>query len=83
VACRAKGKGATYSAPRAQHLDGLWESVFSFKGGRFFWKRPRTLRQPVVISFGAPMPPTSPATEVRQAVRQLGTKASVARGALH
>jgi acyl-[acyl-carrier-protein]-phospholipid O-acyltransferase / long-chain-fatty-acid--[acyl-carrier-protein] ligase len=65
------------------HLDGLWESVFSFKGGRFFWKRPRTLRQPVVISFGAPMPPASPAYAVRQAVWQLGTKAGVARGASH
>jgi acyl-[acyl-carrier-protein]-phospholipid O-acyltransferase/long-chain-fatty-acid--[acyl-carrier-protein] ligase len=57
------------------HLGGLWESVFSFQGGRFFWKRPRTLRQPVVISFGAPMPPTSRADEVRRAVGQLGAAA--------
>ena len=53
-------------------LDGLWESVFSFQGGRFFWKRTRTLRHPVVISFGAPMAPSSKAHEVRQAVAQLG-----------
>jgi acyl-[acyl-carrier-protein]-phospholipid O-acyltransferase/long-chain-fatty-acid--[acyl-carrier-protein] ligase len=53
-------------------LNGLWESVFSFQGGRFFWKRPRTLRQPVVISFGAPMASSSKAHEVRQAVQQLG-----------
>jgi acyl-[acyl-carrier-protein]-phospholipid O-acyltransferase / long-chain-fatty-acid--[acyl-carrier-protein] ligase len=55
------------------HLDGLWESVFSYEGGRFFWKRPRLLRHPVVISFGAPMPASSPAHEVRRAVEQLGT----------
>lgn len=54
------------------HLDGLWESVFSYKGGRFLWKRPRRLRHPVVISFGAPMPGWSTAREVRQAVEGLG-----------
>jgi acyl-[acyl-carrier-protein]-phospholipid O-acyltransferase/long-chain-fatty-acid--[acyl-carrier-protein] ligase len=37
------------------------------------WKRPRTLRHPVVVSFGAPMAPSSTAQEVRQAVHQLGT----------
>ena len=62
------------------HLGGLWESVFSFEGGRFFWKRPRCLRHPVVISFGPPMPASSTAQQVRQAVRQLGTDALVARG---
>jgi acyl-[acyl-carrier-protein]-phospholipid O-acyltransferase/long-chain-fatty-acid--[acyl-carrier-protein] ligase len=56
------------------HLDGLWESVFSFQGGRFLWKRPRTLRHPVVVSFGAPMAPSCTAHEVRQAVQQLGLK---------
>jgi len=56
------------------HLGGLWESVFSFRGGRFFWKRPRTLRQPVVISFGAPMPPSSTAYEVQQTVGRLAAK---------
>ena len=54
------------------HLGGLWESAFSFEGGRFFWKRPRRLRHPVVISFGAPMSASSTAREVREAVEQLG-----------
>jgi acyl-[acyl-carrier-protein]-phospholipid O-acyltransferase / long-chain-fatty-acid--[acyl-carrier-protein] ligase len=53
-------------------LDGLWESVFSFQGGRFFGKRPRTLRHPVVVSFGAPMAASCTAQEVRQAVQRLG-----------
>lgn len=56
------------------HLDGLWESVFSFEGGRFFWKWPRRLRHPVVISFGPPMPASSTAQDVRQAVQQLGCR---------
>jgi acyl-[acyl-carrier-protein]-phospholipid O-acyltransferase/long-chain-fatty-acid--[acyl-carrier-protein] ligase len=56
------------------HLGGLWESVFSFEGGRFFWKPPRCLRHPVVISFGAPMSASSTACEVRQAVEQLGRR---------
>jgi len=58
------------------HLGGLWESVYSFEGGRFFWKRPRHLRHPVVISFGAPMPASSTAREVRQAVEQLSDHSS-------
>ena len=58
------------------HLGGLWESVYSFKGGRCFWKWPRTLRQPVVISFGAPMPPSSTAHEVEQAVVRLSRTSS-------
>jgi acyl-[acyl-carrier-protein]-phospholipid O-acyltransferase/long-chain-fatty-acid--[acyl-carrier-protein] ligase len=58
------------------HLGGLWESVYSFEGGRCFWKRPRTLRQPVVISFGAPMPPSSTAWEVEQAVVRLSRTSS-------
>ena len=52
-------------------LDGLWESVFSFRGGRFLGKRPRRWRHPVVISFGAAMPGSSTAREVREAVEGL------------
>jgi acyl-[acyl-carrier-protein]-phospholipid O-acyltransferase / long-chain-fatty-acid--[acyl-carrier-protein] ligase len=57
------------------HLHGLWESVFSFEGGRFFWKWPRCLRHPVVISFGPALPASSTASEVREAVERLGTHA--------
>ena len=62
------------------HLGGLRDSVFSLDGGRFSWKRLRCLRHPVVISFGAPMPASSTATEARQAVAQLGAMALAARG---
>jgi acyl-[acyl-carrier-protein]-phospholipid O-acyltransferase/long-chain-fatty-acid--[acyl-carrier-protein] ligase len=57
------------------HLDGLWESVFSFEGGRFLWKRTRRLRHPVVVSFGAPLPASATADKVRLAVQELGARA--------
>ena len=53
------------------HLSGLWESVFSYSGGRFLWKRPRYLRHPVAVVFGPPLPAGSTAVEVRSAVEQL------------
>jgi acyl-[acyl-carrier-protein]-phospholipid O-acyltransferase/long-chain-fatty-acid--[acyl-carrier-protein] ligase len=49
----------------------------SFKGGTGF--RLWTLRHPVVVSFGSPMPPSSRAHEVRQAVSRLDTQASHAQ----
>jgi acyl-[acyl-carrier-protein]-phospholipid O-acyltransferase / long-chain-fatty-acid--[acyl-carrier-protein] ligase len=61
------------------HMSGLWGSVFSYSGGRFFWKRPRHLRHPVLISFGAPLPAHSTADQVREAVLRLGNEARVAQ----
>ncbi len=52
-------------------LDGVWGSIFSFEKGRFLWKFPHRLLQPVVISFGRPMPPTATPFEVRTAVQEL------------
>lgn len=57
------------------NLDGVWGSIFSFDRGRFIWKRPRRSLHPVTVSFGTPLPPTTPAFEVRQAVQQLHTEA--------
>jgi acyl-[acyl-carrier-protein]-phospholipid O-acyltransferase/long-chain-fatty-acid--[acyl-carrier-protein] ligase len=57
------------------NLDGVWGSVFSFEGGKFLWKLPRAFRQPVTVSFGEPMPPTSSPFEVRKAVQRLQTDA--------
>jgi len=53
------------------HLDRLWGSIFSYKGGRFFWKWPRQISYPVTVSFGAPLPPTSSTQEVRNAILEL------------
>lgn len=57
------------------HLDRVWGSIFSFKGGRFFWKWPTHFPYPVTVSFGAPMPSRTKAAEIRQAVMELGSEA--------
>ncbi|MBI5587199.1 MAG: MFS transporter [Deltaproteobacteria bacterium] len=57
------------------HIDRVWGSIFSFKGGRFFWKCPTHFPYPVTVSFGAPMPSRSKAAGIRQAVMELGSDA--------
>jgi acyl-[acyl-carrier-protein]-phospholipid O-acyltransferase/long-chain-fatty-acid--[acyl-carrier-protein] ligase len=54
-------------------LVGVWGSIFSFEGGKFFWKWPRHAPYPVTLRFGKPLPPTSTPDEVRAAVQQLLT----------
>ena len=54
------------------YLGGLWGSVFSYEGGKFFWKWPRRWRYPVTIRFGKPIPEPASAEAVRQAVEELG-----------
>jgi acyl-[acyl-carrier-protein]-phospholipid O-acyltransferase/long-chain-fatty-acid--[acyl-carrier-protein] ligase len=57
------------------HLDRVWGSVFSFSGQRFFWKLPERISYPVTVSFGAPLPATTPIAEVRRHVQMLGEAA--------
>lgn len=61
------------------HLDRVWGSVFSFAGGKFFFKLPRKLPYPVTVSFGAPLPSSSTAAAVRAAVLELGSQAFARR----
>jgi acyl-[acyl-carrier-protein]-phospholipid O-acyltransferase/long-chain-fatty-acid--[acyl-carrier-protein] ligase len=61
------------------HLDGVWGSVFSFSGGRFVTKLPEHVPYPVRVSFGAPLPSSTPIHEVRRAVQDLGEQAWLAR----
>jgi acyl-[acyl-carrier-protein]-phospholipid O-acyltransferase/long-chain-fatty-acid--[acyl-carrier-protein] ligase len=58
------------------HLDRLWGSIFSFERGRFFWKWPKRIPYRVTVSFGAPMPATSTAHDVRQAIQELSSQAA-------
>jgi acyl-[acyl-carrier-protein]-phospholipid O-acyltransferase/long-chain-fatty-acid--[acyl-carrier-protein] ligase len=37
-------------------LDGLWGSIFSFERGKYFFKIPKRIPQPVTIAFGKPLP---------------------------
>ena len=57
------------------HLDRLWGSIFSFVGGRFFWKWPERIPYPVTVSFGAPLPSDTPAHELRRVIQELGESA--------
>jgi len=57
------------------NLDGVWGSIFSFAGGRFLWKFPRHIPYPIRVTFGAPLPPTASAIDVRRAVQDLGADA--------
>jgi len=57
------------------YLDELWGSIFSFRGGRFFWKMPRHWPYPISIFFGTPIHDPKDAYEVRHAVQNLGVHA--------
>jgi acyl-[acyl-carrier-protein]-phospholipid O-acyltransferase/long-chain-fatty-acid--[acyl-carrier-protein] ligase len=61
------------------HLDRMWGSIFSFEGGKFFWKWPKRIPYPVTVSFGAPMPSGATAQQVRQAIQELGADATAHR----
>lgn len=62
------------------YLDGLYGSIFSFQGGKFFSKRPRHLRYPVEAHFGAPLSPREGTTDaVRHAMLALSSEAFLKR----
>jgi acyl-[acyl-carrier-protein]-phospholipid O-acyltransferase/long-chain-fatty-acid--[acyl-carrier-protein] ligase len=54
-------------------LDGLWGSIFSFEGGRYFLKFPKRIPQVATIAFGSPIPARSVTIGlVRQNLLELG-----------
>jgi len=55
-------------------LGGLWGSVFSFFGGKLFWKVPRRWPYPVSISYGKPIDKPDDVNRVRLAVEELGAE---------
>jgi len=65
------------------HLDRVWGSIFSFEGGKFFWKWPKHLPYPVTVTFGAPLPASTPAHAVRQAIQNLSSEAVERRQTPH
>ena len=50
------------------HLDRVWGSVMSPKGGGFLrsWNGP--IPRPITLSFGEPLPAETPVAEIREAV---------------
>lgn len=57
------------------YLDGVWGSIFSFDRGRFFFKLPRRLLEPVTVFFGPALPSEATADQVRQAIQNLSVEA--------
>ena len=56
------------------HLDRLWGSIFSFAGGKFFWKWPTQIPYPVTVSFGEPLPSSATAQAVARPFRNSAPK---------
>jgi len=52
-------------------LVGIWGSIFSFEGGKFFWKWPKQFPYRVTIRYGKNLPPTATPDQVRAAVKNL------------
>src|SRR5215510_2144730 len=52
-------------------LNGVWGSIFSYSGRKYYWKIPRKLPYPITVAYGKPLPATSTAAEVREAVQDL------------
>ncbi len=61
-------------------LDQVWGSIFSYYGGRVFWKWPLEFPYSVTVAFGEPMPPTSSAADVRLVIQKLSADCAVERG---
>jgi acyl-[acyl-carrier-protein]-phospholipid O-acyltransferase/long-chain-fatty-acid--[acyl-carrier-protein] ligase len=54
-------------------LDQLWGSIFSFEGGKYFFKVPKRLPYPVTVAFGQPIPhEEAEIAHVRQRFLELG-----------
>jgi acyl-[acyl-carrier-protein]-phospholipid O-acyltransferase/long-chain-fatty-acid--[acyl-carrier-protein] ligase len=60
-------------------LEHVWGSIFSYRGGKLIWKWPQELPYPVTVGFGQPLPPTTSAVEVRQAIQKQSADCALAR----
>ena len=54
------------------HLDRVWGSIFSFIGGKFLTKLPERIPYPVTVSYGAPLPSSTSAYDVRRIIQEMG-----------
>jgi len=52
-------------------LAGLWGSIFSYEGGKVFWKRPRRWPYPVSVRIGPQISQPTDTDQVRQAIKDL------------
>ncbi|OYP37332.1 AMP-binding protein [Rhodopirellula sp. MGV] len=59
------------------YLDGMWGSIFSFSGGKFFLKWPNKFRRRLTLYIGKPLEHETPTEIVRSQVAQLAARAQV------
>ncbi len=60
-------------------LDQTLGSLFVVEGGRLRWRWPLTLPFPAYVTFGEPLPPATPAGDVRQALQLLSARSAIER----
>ena len=58
-------------------VEGMWGSIFSFSGGKFFYKWPTKFRRTLTMHIGEPVPGDLPLEQVRSRVHALGAKATI------
>jgi len=57
------------------YIDGIWGSIFSYKGGKILFKRLRLLYRRVTVGFGKSLKSTESVDSVRHAVQEISTTA--------
>ncbi len=62
-------------------LDGMWGSLFSFSGGKFFWKMPKHFPRPVGVVIGQAYPASEHA-KTRLRLLELASEAFAMRASL-
>ena len=59
-------------------MEGMWGSIFSFSGGKFFFKWPKKFRRTLTLYIGEPVPRLTPLEQIRTRVHSLGAQATIA-----
>lgn len=58
-------------------MEGMWGSIFSFSGGKFFFKWPTEFRRTLTLYIDPPMPGDTPLEILRTRVQALGARATI------
>ena len=59
------------------YMDGMWGSIFSFSGGKFFLKWPSQFRRKLTLHIGSPLPADASLDQMRSAVATLQADATI------
>ena len=58
-------------------MEGMWGSIFSFSGGKFFFKWPKKFRRTLTLYIDKPVPKDTPLEHIRSRVHALGAGATI------